>query len=194
MAGRPKKGDELTLTTIIEASWKIVERSGLSSLTTRSLAAELNVKSPALYWHIESKDQLLALMLENIVSSTIVTVPQELSWWEWLLEVARVQRRNLLSRRDSGVIASSVPPSDRMRNKVFPDAIEPLLRAGFSRDEAAKVFGGVVYCVMGAVIYEQREQTLEFLKAYNDPEDTFEFVISSYIEGVRRVYTPRFPD
>jgi TetR/AcrR family transcriptional regulator, tetracycline repressor protein len=186
MAGRPKKGENnLDLDRIVKAAWELVDREGIEALSTRALAADLNVKGPALYWHVKNKQQLLSLMLEHALGDTIVATPANAPWWQWLQIVGREQRKTLLAHRDSGLIASRAPPTDRLRDEIFPQAMRPLMDAGFSRNEAAAAFGSMASLVLGTVIYEQDPATRAFLLSFNDPDEAFEFGLDAYVTGLR---------
>jgi TetR/AcrR family transcriptional regulator, tetracycline repressor protein len=186
MAGRPKKGESnLDVGRIVQAAWRLVDREGVEALSTRALAAELNVKGPALYWHVRNKQQLLSLMLESALGDTIVATPANAPWWEWLQLVGREQRRTLLAHRDSGLIASRAPPTDRLRDEIFPKAMSPLMAAGFSKNEAAAAFGSMASLVLGTVIYEQDPATRAFLLSFNDPDESFDFALDAYVTGLR---------
>jgi len=186
MAGRPKKGENnLDVGRIVEAAWRLVDRVGLEGLSTRALAAELDVKGPALYWHVRSKQQLLSLMIEHALAGSIAKVPPDLPWWEWIRAVGCDQRRTLLAHRDSGRIASNAPPTERLQNEIFIKAIEPLVKAGVPRQQASAAFGGLAGFVLGIVIYEQSEATRSFLLAHHDPDEAFDFALDAYVTGLR---------
>ena len=186
MAGRPKKGENnLDIGRIVEAAWRLVDRVGVEGLSTRALAAELDVKGPALYWHVRSKQQLLSLMIEQALAGSIAKAPADVPWWEWLRIIARDQRGTLLAHRDSGRIASIAPPTERLQTEIFSQAIEPMIKAGVARKEASAAFGGIAGFVLGVVIYEQNEETRKFLLAYHDPDEAFEFALDAYLSGLR---------
>jgi TetR/AcrR family tetracycline transcriptional repressor len=186
MAGRPKSNEtNLDIERIVSAAWTLVDREGLSALSTRTLAAELGVKGPALYWHVRNKQHLLSLMVEHALRDSIGKPPAELPWWEWLKLIGHAQRHTFLARRDSGMIAAQAPPTERLRDEIFPQAMSPLLDAGFSRAEAAGAIGGLAGLVLGTVIYEQNPDTREFLLSFHDPQDAFEFVLDAYVSGLR---------
>ena len=71
-AGRPRKQDAvLDKERIVDAAWALVERGGVEGLTTRTLAAALGVKSPALYWHVPGMSALHSLMVERMLTESI---------------------------------------------------------------------------------------------------------------------------
>ena len=187
-AGRPRKGESgLDLERIVQAAWALVDRSGMAALSTRTLAAALHVQGPALYWHVHGKDELLSLMVEHLLRDSLSDPPAKLGWAEWLEYVARRQRELLLSHRDSGLIASLAPPTERLRKEIFPGIMQPLLAAGFRPQHASAAVGGLAALVLGWVIYEQRPETREFVEAFHNVDEGFEFALSSFVKGVRGI-------
>ncbi len=140
--GRPKKQDAfLDLGVIVDAAWALVERDGVDALTTRTLAAMLGVKSPALYWHVPSMTALHSMMVERMLTESIRNPRQGEAWQDWLHDVGMAQRRNFLSHRDSGRIIAVAPPTDITRNQVMPTLTAPLVAAGFASEDAVAAAG-----------------------------------------------------
>lgn len=183
-AGRPRGGGAIDVRNIVSQAWALVDRDGLPGLSTRSLAAALRVKSPALYWHVRSKEDLLSLMIEQLLQDSLDDLPQGLGWADWLQQVARRQRSLLLAHRDSGLIASLAPPTAHMRTELFPRIMAPLLAGGLSPELASAAAGGLAAFILGWVIYEQRTQTREFIEAFHQPDHGFEIAVSAFISGV----------
>lgn len=185
-AGRPRKDENnLDVDRIVEAAWAVVDREGLAALSTRKVAAELGVKSPALYWHLKSKQELLSLMLERAIRESMRSPPPDLPWWEWLRAYAREQRRMLLQHRDSGQIASIAPPTEYLRTQLMPQAMAPMLDAGLSREEAVAAVGSLASFVLGSIIYEQNESTRKFALSFIALEESFERGLDCFIRGLK---------
>lgn len=183
--GRPRTGEEaIDVRRIVTAAWALVDRSGMAGLSTRALAAALHVKSPALYWHVRNKEELLSLMVEHLLQDSLDGIPPDLHWSEWLKQVARRQRQLLLSHRDSGFIASLAPPSARLREDVFPRIMAPLLESHLPGELASAAAGGLAALILGWVIYEQRPQTREFIEAHHRPDRAFELLLDALVSGL----------
>jgi TetR/AcrR family tetracycline transcriptional repressor len=182
--GRPRKGmGAIDLGRIVTEAWALVDRKGLAALSTRTLAAALDVKSPALYWYVRSKDELLSLMMEQLLQNSLDNAPSGLTWADWLVYVARRQRELLLSHRDGGLIASLAPPTERLRTETFPRVMGPLLVEGFPPLQASAAAGGLAALVLGWVIYEQRPATRQFVEAFHSPSDGFELALADFVAG-----------
>jgi len=183
--GRPRNGDAtIDVRRIVTEAWALVDRSGMTGLSTRALAAALHVKSPALYWHVRNKEELLSLMVEHLLQDSLEGIPSDLHWSEWLKQVARRQRQLLLSHRDSGFIASLAPPSARIREDVFPRIMAPLLKSHLPGELASAAAGGLAALILGWVIYEQRPDTREFIEAHHRPDRAFELLLDSLVSGL----------
>ena len=174
----------LDIDGIVTAAWALVERDGIDALSTRTLAAALGVRGPALYWHVASMQELLGLMIERALRDAIATPPGDLPWQEWLRAIAREQRRALLAHRDSGRIASGLSPSEAIRSELIPTIIAPLLAAGIERKDAVAATGALASFVLGWVIYEQRRETRDLIAALVDLDEAFEFGLDALIVGL----------
>src|SRR3569833_1077365 len=78
--GRPPTaaGNTLDIPRIVDAAWTVVDRDGINALSTRNVAAELNVRGPALYWHVQSKQDLMSLMIEHALRDSLQSLPTKL--------------------------------------------------------------------------------------------------------------------
>ncbi|HEY9291632.1 MAG TPA: TetR family transcriptional regulator, partial [Microlunatus sp.] len=52
---------------VIRTALELLDSEGLDGLTLRKIAAALDVKAPALYWHFQSKQQLLDEMATSML-------------------------------------------------------------------------------------------------------------------------------
>ncbi|GAA5153862.1 TetR family transcriptional regulator BioQ [Microbacterium pseudoresistens] len=55
---------------VVDVALELLDRVGLPDLTMRRLAAELDVQPSALYWHVASKQELLAAVADRILDRT----------------------------------------------------------------------------------------------------------------------------
>ena len=98
---------------MVRAALRLLDEAGLDGLTLRRLAAELDVKAPALYWHFVNKQDLLDHMAHVLTQPwihTISTTAAGRRWEDWLTEVARTYRTLLLSHRDGARLVASTRP------------------------------------------------------------------------------------
>jgi TetR/AcrR family tetracycline transcriptional repressor len=185
--GRPRKQDAfLDPTVIVNAAWSLVEKDGVDALTSRTLAAELGVKSPALYWHVPSMMALHSLMVEQMLTESIRNPKLGETWQDWLHDVGMVQRRNFLSHRDSGRILAMAPPTEVTRNEVVPMLTGPLVQAGFAPDAAVAAAGTFASFILGWVIYEQSSEASSYIASMVDITIAFEYGLTALIDGLNQ--------
>jgi TetR/AcrR family transcriptional regulator, tetracycline repressor protein len=189
--GRPRKRDAfLDPSVIVGAAWALVERDGVDALTTRTLAAALGVKSPALYWHVPSMTALHSLMVERMLTESIRNPKQGEAWDVWLHDVGIRQRQNFLSHRDSGRILAMAPPTEVTRNEVMPMLIGPLVQAGFATKDAVAAAGAFASFILGWVIYEQSAETSRYIESMVDTTAAFDFGLATLITGLQQRLCP----
>jgi AcrR family transcriptional regulator len=70
---------ELTRATIVERALTVMDDEGPDAVTIRRIAQEFGVTPMALYWHVASKDELLAAMGDALLAD-IVPPPPTGSW------------------------------------------------------------------------------------------------------------------
>ena len=185
--GRPRKQDAfLDPTVIVNAAWSLVEKDGVDALTSRTLAAELGVKSPALYWHVPSMMALHSLMVETMISESIRNPVDGEAWQDWLLDVGRTQRRNFLSHRDSGRIIAVAPPTEGIRNQVMPMLMAPLVAAGATAEDSFAAAGTFASFILGWVIYEQSSEASSYIASMVDMTKAFEYGLAALIDGLNQ--------
>lgn len=190
-AGRPRKRDAfLDPGVIVDAAWAVVERDGVDALTTRALATELGVKSPAIYWHVPSMTALHSLMVERMLTESIRNPKLGETWQNWLHDVGTAQRRNFLSHRDSGRILAMAPPTEVTRNEVVPMLTAPLVKAGFVSEDAVAAAGAVASFILGWVIYEQSAEASSYVASMVDLASAFEFGLEAFIDGLQQQLLP----
>ena len=185
MAGQNRKAQApLDLPAIATAAWTIVDEGGIQALTTRSLAARLGVKSPALYWHVSGMPALHSLMVEQMLTESVRPPKPGEAWRSWLFEVCMEQRRRFLSHRDSGKILANAPPTDMVREVIMPMLTAPLINAGLGREDAFAAAGALASLQVGWVIYAQNELIERYIESHIDPDAGFAFALAVFIEGL----------
>ncbi|MBS1869982.1 MAG: TetR/AcrR family transcriptional regulator C-terminal domain-containing protein [Actinobacteria bacterium] len=79
----------LSLQAIVDTAIAIADVDGLDAVSIRRVAAVLEVRPMSLYTHIASKDELLALMADELIGTLLVEQPLPDDWREALTVHAR---------------------------------------------------------------------------------------------------------
>ena len=69
-----RRTDALSKERIVEAAIGILDTAGESGLTFRALAARLATGAGAIYWHVASKDDLLAASADDVIARAMTGV------------------------------------------------------------------------------------------------------------------------
>lgn len=122
---------------LIDATIAVAERDGVDGLTTRAIVAEAGVSAGMFYGHFESKEALLAAVVDHKTDELTTLVHAELSLGTPIEGVLRELMRHLVTFVDLKVLAafrSGVGTEDalvaqRRINHRIVDAFVPLLNA-----------------------------------------------------------------
>jgi TetR/AcrR family tetracycline transcriptional repressor len=151
----------ITRERIVAAALDLLDDKGMDALTVRALAARLDVRAPALYWHVRNKQELLDEMATEVmrrVTGTLAAIPPGADWRADLAAYARVLRSEYLLHRDGARIFSGTRITDpgvvRMKEPWF----ERWTASGWKVADADDAVDLVTAFVVGFVIEEQERR------------------------------------
>lgn len=155
----------ITRERIVAAALELLDETGMDALTVRALASRLDVRAPALYWHVRNKQELLDEMATEVmrrVAGAVAAVLPGDGWRDDLAAYARVLRSEYLLHRDGARIFSGTRITDpdvvRMKEPLF----ERWAECGWKPADADDAIDLVTAFVVGFVIEEQeRRQSAE---------------------------------
>ncbi len=159
---RRKRATPLDQRVVATTALKLLNRVGLEGLTLRAVARELHVQAPALYWHFDSKQDLLDEMAtemyrrmareRNIKSST--------TWQQRLIADNRALRAALLRYRDGAKVFSGSRFSGTDHGPEMEATLRALVDAGFTLRQAVRAASTMYLFTIGFVTEEQGVQPL----------------------------------
>jgi len=122
---------------VVRAALALLDEIGLDELTMRRLAERLGVKAASLYRHVRNKEELLALLGDEISSE--IPLPRETgNWRTQLVEAAWNVRRGLLAHRDAARVLANTPPVGPQRLRHIDALLRILRTAGLKKQDAAR--------------------------------------------------------
>ncbi|WP_371782534.1 TetR/AcrR family transcriptional regulator C-terminal domain-containing protein [Streptosporangium subroseum] len=146
----------LTRQMMIETALRLLDEVGLDGLTVRRLATELGVQSPALYWHLRNKQELLDGMADAIVVAAGMGPPRDgESWQDWLARRARAYRESLLAHRDGARIVANAARLSPATLRTFDEELTAMVGHGFTPLLALRTITAITHYTNGAVLQEQ---------------------------------------
>ncbi|MGI5270434.1 TetR/AcrR family transcriptional regulator C-terminal domain-containing protein [Nonomuraea sp. CA-218870] len=149
----------ITRKAMIETALRLLDEVGLDGLTVRRLATELGVRSPALYWHIRTKQELLNGMADAVIVAAGMgpPLPGE-GWQDWLLRRARCYRSSLLAHRDGARLVANASALSPATVKLFDEELAALVSRGFTPVLALRTIATCTRYINGFVLQEQMER------------------------------------
>jgi TetR/AcrR family transcriptional regulator, tetracycline repressor protein len=149
----------VTRAAVVSAALALLAEGGLEAVSFRRIAGQLGVSAPTLYWHVESKRQLMDLMAEELVrrneSSYAGPRPGQ-PWWEWLREDARQLFAALVATLDAPrVVAGNRPSPEAFAG--IERVLGVLVEAGMTPGEAQQTLFAIGAYVIGSATEWQAE-------------------------------------
>ncbi|GAA0539722.1 TetR/AcrR family transcriptional regulator C-terminal domain-containing protein [Paractinoplanes ferrugineus] len=195
----------LSREVLIEAGLRLLDEVGLDGLSVRRLATELGVQSPALYWHVKTKQELLDGMASAVITSAGMGPPRDgESWPDWIRRRARAYRKSLLSHRDGARLVTSARRAPGALAG-FEQELAAMVRIGFPAALALRTIMTVGDYTNGFVLQEQARigppsaaevellATLPTLSeafrsgGYREPDEVFEHGLNVLVAGTAAV-------
>jgi AcrR family transcriptional regulator len=144
----------LSQQVIADAALRLLDRDGLDGLSMRRLAAELGTGAASLYWHVQSKDELLELLVDRVMGEIELPPPDPSRWQEQLKQLGHEVRQVLLRHRDiARVTLGRVPLGPNLVR--FSEWLLGLLRAAGVPDRTAALAGDLLALYVGAYAFEE---------------------------------------
>lgn len=176
----------LTRPQIVDAGYVLLRDHGLAGLSMRALASRLGVQAGALYYHVASKQDLLAAVAERILTDTKITATTDAA------AAACDIRDALLRVRDSAEVISFVyafKPETLTPFGTLQQLIAARLPAD-KTDRADQTAHTLISYILGFVAIEQNRAELARAKVLSDQpskarsDETFRFGIDSILRGL----------
>jgi AcrR family transcriptional regulator len=153
-AGRRARG--LEVTDIVAAAVAVADAEGTDAVSMRRIARELNAGTMSLYWHVQSKEELLQLMLEKVQAEAGAPEPSG-DWRADLRGYARNTRAALLRHPWAIDFIGVGPPSGPNDARNAERLMAALDALGLDLSATLRVLMTVGTYVMGAALREIQE-------------------------------------
>ncbi|MFJ9420379.1 TetR/AcrR family transcriptional regulator [Streptomyces sp. NPDC101227] len=156
---------KLTKERIVDAGMATFAETGYHGLSMRQVAERLDVHAGSLYYHVRSKDELLALMADRVcqhaydaASAALAALPPEATWREEI-EVQAAQLRLSLHQHPGGVLLLADSPRTLSTGglSLMERLLGTLLDAGVPAEHCGIAADTLLSHVTGFVLQEQTE-------------------------------------
>jgi len=163
----------VTREAVVTAALELLAEGGLEGVSFRRIATRLGVSAPTLYWHVDSKRQLMDLMAEELArrpASAYAGPRPGQPWWEWLRADARQMFAALIATRDAPrVLAGNRPSAESFAG--IERVLGVLVGAGMTPGEAQQTLFAIGAYVIGSATEWQAEAERQRTEPRPDPDD-----------------------
>jgi AcrR family transcriptional regulator len=146
---------------IIKGAFELAEQVGIDNLSMPLLGKHLGVGVTSIYWYFRKKDDLLNAMTDRALRQYVFATPyvEANDWRETLRNHARTMRKTFMGNPilcDLILIRSALSPrAARVGVKEVEKAIESLVEAGLSPEDAFDTYSAVSVHVRGSVVLQR---------------------------------------
>src|SRR5215208_2688900 len=165
---------------IIKGAFELAEAVGIDNLSMPLLGKHLGVGVTSIYWYFRKKDDLLNAMTDRALRQYVFATPyvEAKDWRETLRNHARIMRKAFLGNpilTDLILIRSALSPRAAKLGVVAVEkAIESLVEAGLSPEDAFDTYSAVSVHVRGSVVLQRlREKNRADDGGPSDIEETW---------------------
>jgi AcrR family transcriptional regulator len=164
---------------IIKGAFELAEQVGIDNLSMPLLGKHLGVGVTSIYWYFRKKDDLLNAMTDRALRQYVFATPyvEAKDWRETLRNHARTMRKTFMGNPilcDLILIRSALSPrAARLGVQEVEKAIESLVEAGLSPDDAFDTYSAVSVHVRGSVVLQRlRDKNRAADEGPSDIEET----------------------
>ncbi|REK88100.1 TetR family transcriptional regulator [Streptomyces inhibens] len=156
---------KLTKERIVDAGMATFAETGYHGLSMRQVAERLGAHAGSLYYHVHSKDELLALMADRVCrhaydagSTALAALPPEATWREEI-EVQAAELRRSIQQHPGGALLLADSPGALSTGglSLMERLLKTLLDAGVPVEHSGIAADTLLSHVTGFVLQEQTE-------------------------------------
>lgn len=174
--------------SIVRTARTLIERDGVEALSLAKVAAELGIKAPSLYRHIESKNSLLQAVIEQTYLALFQAYDEALdssneSPTEKMLNMSRAQRSFAHENPNTYMLAYTTQNPELTTNPEMllerAILIQTILLEISGEDQSLSALRGSLALVHGFIMLELNGQ----FRRGGDLSSTFDEVLKAYLNG-----------
>ena len=139
---------------VLRAALDLVDREGVEALTMRRLGRELGVEAMSLYGYVDSKEDLIEGVVEQVFRQMPLIVPGPGRWQDRLRRHAAAYRSVLLDHPNAVRLVARRPLTTEGTAAFVDSALAELQSVGLDLQTADRVLGVIASFTLGHV-YEE---------------------------------------
>jgi TetR/AcrR family tetracycline transcriptional repressor len=143
---------------VVGAALALVEAEGADALTMRRLAAELEVTTTTIYWHVGHRDDLVLAVIARLADRQAAATVRGSTPRERVVSAARNIWTNALAHRNVTALASQVGATTLLELPLEVALVAELESAGVRGPAARDVTRSILACVAGFLVLAWRAE------------------------------------
>ena len=156
-AGRSGRRTGFDRDDVVAAALDLVEREGHAALTMRRLATELDVATPTIYWHVGSRDELIAEVIRLQSNRLAEHAVEGHTPRERVFSAARHIWTSSIEHRATTSLAHQTGTSSLLAHRLEAALVIELEAAGLVGQDAADATRAILIAVSGALVFALRD-------------------------------------
>lgn len=144
---------------MVAVALRLVEREGPAALTMRRLAAELDVTTNTVYWHVGSRDELIAEVIRSRSTEMAEREVVGSTHRERVTSAARNIWDNAFANRAITSLAHQTGTTALLEHPLQVALAHEIEAAGLSGDEAALALRSILATVGGCLVGALRDES-----------------------------------
>lgn len=154
---RPGRRTGLDRDDVVAAALELVEREGAAALTMRRLATDLDVGTPTIYWHVGSRDELVAEVIRCHSNRLAGWAVEGDTARERVFDAARHIWTSSIEHRAITSLAHQTGTSSLLAHRLEAAVVTELEAAGLAGQDAADATRAILIAVGGALVLALRD-------------------------------------
>ena len=167
--------------TIVTTALRLLEEDGLDRLSMARIAGALGVQTPALYWHVRDRGELLGMMAEELLRQTLDKLDREAVGCDFLIMFGRAVVKDQAERRDLAKLVAISSPTEAGYEQIKSRVLDPLAKGGIANPSEALM--AVLSFTLGWSLFTTNPPMRAHLMRAMNPEQSFEAGLQAIAAG-----------
>ena len=194
-SSRRPRADGLTSDRLIACALLLIDTEGLEALTVRRLAADLSTGSASLYRHVNSREELLVLLVDHVLGA--IQLPDARLDGRTRVELLAAELRRVLLAHPNLLPALAASPllgPNATRGAEF--GLTSMLDAGHGPGPATAGYLAMIDYILGTVYFDTSRAGRTLPDQLGDvavpnPDEVFAFGVTAFLDGLQARFPPR---
>jgi AcrR family transcriptional regulator len=143
---------------VVDAALALVEAEGAGALTMRRLAAELDVTTTTIYWHVGGRDEVVTALIGRLSERLAEREVRGRRPAERIVDAARLMWDSSIEHRHVTVLAYQVGAASLLEFPLQVAVVRELEAAGLRGPAVRDALRAIVMCVAGFLVAALRPE------------------------------------